>query len=113
MSERGPFLVARLTRRRDGRWVAGVCNGLAAALGVRVDALRAVIGLLAIGNLPAVALLYGLAWVFLPVDDEEGGDPGDRAERASRPGVSSAPAGLPTSSTPWRSWPSWRGPCSS
>ena len=88
MSERGPFLVARLTRRRDGRWVAGVCNGLAAALGVRVDALRAVIGLLAIGNLPAVALLYGLAWVFLPVDDEEGGDAAEPPRRllvAGRP----------------------------
>lgn len=70
MNERGPLLAARLTRRRDGRWVAGVCNGVSAALGVRVDALRVAVGLLAIGNFPAVALLYGLAWVFLPADDE-------------------------------------------
>ena len=48
MSELGPLLVARLTRLREGRWVAGVCNGLAAALGVQVDALRAVVLLLAI-----------------------------------------------------------------
>src|SRR5688572_25658414 len=71
MSDRGPLLVARLTRRRDGRWVAGVCNGLAVALGVQVDALRAVVLLLAIGNLPAVALLYALAWVFVPPEGDE------------------------------------------
>jgi signal transduction histidine kinase len=72
MSERGPLLVARLTRRREGRWVAGVCNGLAAALGVPVTALRAVVVVLAAGNLPAVALLYALAWAFLPPEGEEG-----------------------------------------
>ncbi|MCA1844672.1 MAG: PspC domain-containing protein, partial [Actinobacteria bacterium] len=71
MSDRGPLLVGRLTRRREGRWIAGVCNGLAAALGVQVGALRAVVVLLAIGSLPAVALLYALAWVFLPPE----GDP--------------------------------------
>ena len=51
--------------------MAGVCNGLAAALGVQVDALRAVVLLLAIGSLPAVALLYALAWVFVPPEGEE------------------------------------------
>jgi signal transduction histidine kinase len=76
MSERGPLLVARLTRRREGRWVAGVCKGLAAALGVQVEALRAVVVLLAIGSLPAVALLYALAWVFLPPEGEEDAAPG-------------------------------------
>jgi signal transduction histidine kinase len=64
-------LLVSLTRRREGRWVAGVCNGLAAALGVQVGALRAVVVVLAIGSLPAVALLYALAWVFLPPDGEE------------------------------------------
>ena len=72
MSERGPLLVARLTRRRDGRWVAGVCSGLAAALGVQVGALRAVVVLLSLGSLPAVALLYALAWVFVPPGAEDG-----------------------------------------
>src|SRR5687768_12980725 len=76
MSERGSLLVARLTRRREGRWVAGVCNGLAAALGVPVRALRAVVALRAVGNLPAVALLYAVAWVFLPPEGEE--DAADR-----------------------------------
>ena len=77
MSSRPPLLAARLTRRRDGRWLAGVCNGLAAALGVRVGALRSVVVLLSIGSLPAVVLLYLLAWVFLPpegdADASEGG----------------------------------------
>ena len=70
MSSRPPLLAARLTRRRDGRWLAGVCNGLAAALGVQVGALRSVVVLLSIGSLPAVVLLYALAWVFLPPEGD-------------------------------------------
>ena len=80
MSVRAPRPAARLTRRRDGRWVAGVCNGLAAALGVPVGALRAVVAVLAFGNLPAVALLYALAWAFLPPESDDAGSaswPGD------------------------------------
>jgi len=80
MSVRAPRPAARLTRRRDGRWVAGVCNGLAAALGVPVGALRAVVAVLAFGNLPAVALLYALAWAFLPPEGDAPGSgvrPGD------------------------------------
>ena len=73
MSERGPLFVTGLTRRREGRWVAGVCSGLAAALGVQVGALRGVVVLLALGSLPAVALLYALAWVFVPPEGEDGG----------------------------------------
>src|SRR6266540_1277976 len=83
MSVRPPLLVTRLTRRREGRWVAGVCNGLAGALGVQVGALRAVVVLLAIGSLPAVALLYALAWVFLPPESD--------AEAADRPAGAAAP----------------------
>ena len=52
--------------------MAGVCSGLAAALGVQVGALRAVIVLLSLGSLPAVALLYALAWVFVPPGAEDG-----------------------------------------
>jgi signal transduction histidine kinase/phage shock protein PspC (stress-responsive transcriptional regulator) len=69
MSVHGPVPALRLSRRREGRWVAGVCNGVAAALGVPVGPLRAVVGLLALGSLPAVALLYAVAWLFLPPDD--------------------------------------------
>lgn len=52
--------------------MAGVCSGLAAALGVQVGALRAVVVLLSLGSLPAVALLYALAWVFVPPGAEDG-----------------------------------------
>ncbi|HYT38271.1 MAG TPA: PspC domain-containing protein [Acidimicrobiia bacterium] len=84
MSVRGPLLAARLTRRREGRWLAGVCNGLAVALGVQVGALRAVVALLALGNLPAVALLYALAWAFLPPETDAEAD--DRAGAADSTG---------------------------
>ncbi|MDQ1497065.1 MAG: hypothetical protein QOI86_405 [Actinomycetota bacterium] len=86
MSVRDPLLAARLTRRRDGRWIAGVCNGLAAALGVQVGALRAVVVLLALGSLPAVAILYALAWAFLPPETDAEAD--DRA--AAGPGAPAA-----------------------
>ena len=82
MSVRDPLLAARLTRRRDGRWIAGVCNGLAAALGVQVGALRAVVVLLALGSLPAVAILYALAWAFLPPETDAEAD--DRAAAGPR-----------------------------
>jgi len=76
---------ARLTRRPEGRWVAGVCNGLAAALGVQVGALRAVVVLLAIGSLPAVVLLYALAWLFLPPEGEDGATEPARLNIGDRP----------------------------
>jgi signal transduction histidine kinase len=94
MSERGPLLMARLTRRREGRWVAGVCNGLAAALGVQVEALRAVVVLLAVGSLPAVALLYTLAWVFLPPEGEEDAADGGPAEPAGGLRIGGRPADI-------------------
>ena len=74
MSVRGPVPAVRLTRRREGRWLAGVCSGVAAALGVPVAALRAVVVLLALGSLPAVALIYALAWAFLPPDADTAAD---------------------------------------
>src|SRR5438132_2464780 len=96
MSVRGPRSATRLMRRREGRWIAGVCNGVAAALGVPVGPLRAVVVVLALGNLPAVALLYGLAWAFLPpetdADTDAPADPGAGPGSGSGPG-SGPPAG--------------------
>ena len=92
MSVRGPVHVARLTRRPEGRWLAGVCNGLAAGLGVQVAALRAVVVLLALGSLPAVALLYALAWVFLP--PETAAEAEDRAGGGGGGGGGGPSAGL-------------------
>jgi signal transduction histidine kinase/phage shock protein PspC (stress-responsive transcriptional regulator) len=60
-----------------------VCRGLAAALGVPVAALRAVVVVLALGNLPAVALLYALAWAFLPPGSDVDADSGAGAAQAA------------------------------
>src|SRR5437763_16284301 len=92
MSVRGQLPVSRLIRRRDGRWVAGVCNGLAGALGVPVAALRAVVVVLALGNLPAVALLYALAWAFLPPESDADGETGAAAGADGRAGAAAPTA---------------------
>ena len=95
MSVPGPRLAVRLTRRREGRWIAGVCSGLAATLGVPVGVLRAVVVLLAVGSLPAVSLLYALAWVFVPPESEDGPETGPGADGAAVVGGSAAaPPGL-------------------
>jgi signal transduction histidine kinase len=60
-----------------------VCRGVAAALGVPVAALRAVVVVLALGNLPAVALLYALAWAFLPPGSDVDADSGAGAAQAA------------------------------
>ncbi|NAZ88682.1 PspC domain-containing protein, partial [Kineococcus indalonis] len=53
-----------VTRGRD-RWIAGVCGGLAARLGVNPAWVRAAAVVLALlGGLGL--LLYGLAWALLP-----------------------------------------------
>jgi signal transduction histidine kinase len=72
--------------------VAGVCNGLAAAFGVQAGAVRAVVVLLAIGSAPAVALLYALAWVFLPPGAEEGADGRPAGETANGLVIGGRPA---------------------
>jgi len=95
MRVRDPLSASRLTRRRDGRWVAGVCNGLAAALGVPVAALRAVVVVLALGSLPAVALLYALAWAFLPPGgDVDAGAGSGAAGAGAGAGAARPPAGF-------------------
>ena len=68
--------------------MAGVCNGLAAALGVPVRPLRAVVAVMAGGNAPAAALLSAVAWVFLPPEDDDDDGRGRAAgEPAGRLGV--------------------------
>src|SRR5207302_3790668 len=70
----------------------------AAALGVPVGPLRAVVVVLALGNLPAVALLYGLAWAFLPpetdADTDAPADPGAGPGSGSGPGSGPPAVGL-------------------
>jgi signal transduction histidine kinase/phage shock protein PspC (stress-responsive transcriptional regulator) len=60
-----------LTRRRQGRWLAGVCAGLAGRYALSLNALRAGTVVLAVIVGPPVVVAYAAAWAFLP--DEEGG----------------------------------------
>ncbi|MGH9039100.1 MAG: ATP-binding protein [Acidimicrobiia bacterium] len=73
------------TRRRQGRWLAGVCAGLASRFGLSVVAVRVGMVLLALAAGPPVVIGYLAGWAFLPVDDTAGtrqpsrrpGSPGD------------------------------------
>ena len=62
-----------LSRSRDGKWLAGVCAGLARARGISAAPIRAgfVIGAL-IGGLGV--LVYLVCWLIIP---EQGEQPGD------------------------------------
>jgi signal transduction histidine kinase len=64
-----PALHLRWHRRTHGRWVAGVAAGLGATFRVSPNLVRVAFVLLTVsGGLGAV--LYGLGWLLLPVDDE-------------------------------------------
>jgi signal transduction histidine kinase len=60
-----------LTRRRQGRWLAGVCAGLAGRYALSLNAVRAGAVVLAVIVGPPVVVAYLAAWAFLP--DEDGG----------------------------------------
>ncbi|WP_052436757.1 ATP-binding protein [Georgenia sp. SUBG003] len=57
-----------LRRPREGRWVAGVCTGVAAHLGVPVGWVRLVLALTTLGA-GAGALMYLWLWVTVPAGD--------------------------------------------
>jgi phage shock protein PspC (stress-responsive transcriptional regulator) len=72
----GPPAAKRLQRKRDGRWIAGVCAGLADYLGIDATVVRVVLAVLVLfGGLGP--LVYVIAWVLMP----EEGDPESIAER--------------------------------
>jgi len=59
----------RLERKTEGRWVAGVCVGLADYLGVDATLLRVIFAVLTvIGGFGALA--YVLAWALMPEEGE-------------------------------------------
>jgi phage shock protein C len=75
----GPYRPAtgrRLERKRQGRWVAGVCAGLADYLGADATVVRVIMTVLVLfaGLGP---LAYVVCWVLMP----EEGDPESIAER--------------------------------
>ena len=59
-----------LVRRRDGRLIAGVCNGVAEHLGVPVTLVRFVFALLGGNGVGVIA--YLAIWFFVPRDDDDG-----------------------------------------
>jgi len=60
----------KLLRIRQGRMVAGVCTGLGKYFGVDVNLVRLGFGVLTIFYGLGI-LLYLIAWVILPGDDED------------------------------------------
>jgi phage shock protein PspC (stress-responsive transcriptional regulator) len=56
----------RLVRRRDDRMVAGVCSGVADALGVDVTLVRVLTVLGAIFGFGSLVVAYVVAWALLP-----------------------------------------------
>jgi phage shock protein PspC (stress-responsive transcriptional regulator) len=70
-------LPAPLSRVRRGRWLGGVCAGLAARWDVPVARLRGVFVLAALFAGLGV-LVYAAAWLILPAEGENGAEPGQR-----------------------------------
>ncbi|MDA8021205.1 MAG: PspC domain-containing protein [Thermoanaerobaculia bacterium] len=70
-------------RSRDGRWVAGICAGLAHRLGWKVSIVRTVwLICTVIPVLPGLPA-YLVLWIFLPADGAES-KPFSRARTADR-----------------------------
>jgi phage shock protein PspC (stress-responsive transcriptional regulator) len=72
----GPPASKRLERKVTGRWVAGVCAGLAAYTGVDATVIRLIFAVLTFfGGVGAIA--YVIGWALIP----EEGDTASIAER--------------------------------
>jgi phage shock protein PspC (stress-responsive transcriptional regulator) len=72
----GPPAGKRLERKVAGRWVAGVCAGLAAYTGVDATVIRLIFAVLSFfGGIGAIA--YVIGWALIP----EEGDTASIAER--------------------------------
>jgi phage shock protein PspC (stress-responsive transcriptional regulator) len=70
MSDRGADLPQPLRRTRDGRWLAGVCSGIAQRWDVPVTQVRALFAVAAV--LAGLGVLaYVACWLVLPVDDAD------------------------------------------
>jgi signal transduction histidine kinase len=77
-----PEPVARMTRRRNGRVLAGVAGGVADHLRVKVSTVRLVFTLLCALSGVGV-ILYGLLWIFVPqraADDDVEVTPRERQQ---------------------------------
>jgi phage shock protein C len=65
----GGFRGKRLERKLEGRWIAGVCAGLADYLGIDANLIRVALAVLVLfGGFGALA--YVLAWALVPEEGE-------------------------------------------
>ena len=65
----GGFAGKRLERKLEGRWIAGVCVGLADYLGVDPNLVRVIVAVLVLfGGFGA--LVYVMAWALVPEEGE-------------------------------------------
>jgi signal transduction histidine kinase len=79
MSARG---VPKLNRREEGAVVAGICSGVAHALGVDPTAVRLVFAILTLAGGSGIVLYLGL-WLFLPPPEAPDGARGGAARVAA------------------------------
>ncbi len=87
--------VRRMTRPTSGRWIAGVCAGLAAHLGIPVARVRIGFLLLAVAGPGWIA--YPMLWALTPQSDSRTApiDPARSPEAAAPAGTSSSRARMP------------------
>src|SRR4051794_21917488 len=72
-----PAPPAPVTRSLDGRWLGGVCAGIARSRGLPVAALRAGFVVASVfGGLGAV--VYGACWLIIPAEGERAESQGPR-----------------------------------
>ncbi|MBN4925638.1 PspC domain-containing protein [Hoyosella rhizosphaerae] len=67
----------QLTRVREGRWIAGICGGIAKQYGWDVNLIRLVFVLVSLlGTLGIGILVYIVMWFFIPLESDNGMSPG-------------------------------------
>lgn len=64
-SDPGPR-ARRLVRSREDRWLAGVCGGLAAYLGVDANLVRLLVVVGTVLGFGTLVVAYLAAWVLIP-----------------------------------------------
>lgn len=61
-----PDTSRRLVRRRDDRWLGGVCSGLATYLGADVTLVRVLVVVGTVLGFGSLVIAYLAAWLLMP-----------------------------------------------